>query len=82
MVTAAYALGLMYMRDPLGAEIFANEIDAKVAARVFNLAYLCGARFAVVDVTEEVSVQKGLAAAAELGSRAVEGVLMGGGTRG
>ena len=48
MVTAAYALGLMYMRDPVGAEIFANEIDAKVAARVFNLAYLCGARSAVV----------------------------------
>ena len=30
-------------------EIFADEIDAKVAARVFNRAYLSGARSAVVE---------------------------------
>jgi hypothetical protein len=33
MVTAAYALGLMDMRDPVDVEIFADEIDANVAAR-------------------------------------------------
>jgi hypothetical protein len=49
MVTAAYALGLMDMRDPVDVEIFADEIDAKVAARVFNWAYLSGARSAVVE---------------------------------
>jgi hypothetical protein len=49
MVTAAYALGLMDMRDPVDVEIFANEIDAKVAARVFNLAYLSGVHSAVVE---------------------------------
>jgi len=49
MVTAAYALGLMDMRYPVDVEIFANEIDAKVEARVFNLAYLSGARSAVVE---------------------------------
>ena len=49
MVTAAYALGLMYIRDPVSAEIFAIETDAKVAARVFNWAYLSGARSAVVE---------------------------------
>ena len=38
MVTVAYALGLMDMRYPVDVEIFADEIDAKVAARVFNLA--------------------------------------------
>ena len=32
-----------------GVEIFADEIDAKMAARVFNLAYLSGARSAVVE---------------------------------
>jgi hypothetical protein len=36
MVTAAYALGLMDMRDPVDVEIFADEIDANVAARAFN----------------------------------------------
>jgi hypothetical protein len=30
--------------DPVDVEIFADEIDAKVASRVFNLAYLSGAR--------------------------------------
>jgi hypothetical protein len=49
MVTAAYALGLMDMRDSADVEIFADEIDAKLAARVFNLAYLSGARSAVVE---------------------------------
>ena len=49
MVTAAYALGLMEMRDPVDVEIFAHEIDAKVAARVFNWAYLSGTRSAVVE---------------------------------
>jgi hypothetical protein len=49
MVTAAYALGLMDMRDPVDVEIVADEIDAKVAARVFNWAYLSGARSAVVE---------------------------------
>jgi hypothetical protein len=48
MVTAAYALGLMDMRDPVDVEIFADEID-KVAARAFNWAYLSGARSAVVE---------------------------------
>jgi hypothetical protein len=48
MVTAAYALGLMDMRDPVDVEIFADEIDANVAARAFNWAYLSGARSAVV----------------------------------
>jgi hypothetical protein len=47
MVTAAYALGLMDMRDPV--DIFADEIDAKVAARVSNWAYPSGARSAVVE---------------------------------
>jgi hypothetical protein len=48
MVTAAYALGLMDMREiPVDVEI-SDEIDAKVAARVFNWAYLSGARAAVV----------------------------------
>ena len=37
------------MRDPLDVEIFADEIDANVAARVFNGAYLSGARSAVVE---------------------------------
>jgi len=49
MVAAAYALGLMDMRDPVDVEIFADEIDAKVAARGFNWAYLSGARSAVVE---------------------------------
>jgi hypothetical protein len=49
MVTAAYALGLMDMREPVDVEIFADEIDAKVAARAFNWAYLSGARSAVVE---------------------------------
>jgi hypothetical protein len=49
MVTAAYALGLMEMRYPVDVEIFADEIDAKVTARVFNGAYLSGARSAVVE---------------------------------
>jgi hypothetical protein len=49
MVTAAYALGLMDMRDPVDVEIFADEIDANVAARAFNWAYLSGARSAVVE---------------------------------
>ena len=49
MVTAGYVLGLMDMRDPVDVEIFADQIDAKVAARVFNLAYLSGARSAVVE---------------------------------
>ena len=48
MVTAAYALGLMDMSDPVDVEIFADEIDAKLAARAFNWAYLSGARSAVV----------------------------------
>ena len=47
MVTAAYALGLMDMRALVDVEIFADEIDAKVAARVFNWAYLSSARSAV-----------------------------------
>jgi DNA-binding NarL/FixJ family response regulator len=41
-------LGLMDMRDPVDVEIFADEIDANVAARAFNRAYLSGARSAVV----------------------------------
>ena len=49
MVTAAYALGLMDMRDPMDVEIFADEIDANVAARAFNWAYLSGARSAEVE---------------------------------
>jgi hypothetical protein len=49
MVTAAYALGLMDMRDPVNFEIFADEIDAKVAAWAFNWVYLSGARSAVVE---------------------------------
>ncbi len=36
------------MRDPVDVEIFADEIDANVAARAFNRAYLSGARSAVV----------------------------------
>ena len=43
------ALGLVDMRDPVDVEIFADEIDAKVAARVFNGAYLSGVRSAVVE---------------------------------
>ena len=39
----------MDMRDPVDVEIFADEIDAKVAARVFNGAYLSGVRSAVVE---------------------------------
>lgn len=35
--------------NPVDVEIFADEIDAKVAARVFNGAYLSGARSAVVE---------------------------------
>jgi hypothetical protein len=46
MVTAAYALGLMDMRDPVDVEIFGDEIDANVAARVFNWAYFSGTRSA------------------------------------
>ena len=49
MVTAAYALGLMDMRDPVDVEIFGDEIDANVAARVFNWAYFSGTRPAVVE---------------------------------
>jgi len=49
MVTAANALGLMNMRDSVDVEIFADEIDAKLAARAFNLAHLSGARSAVVE---------------------------------
>jgi hypothetical protein len=49
MVTAANALGLMDMRAPVDVEIFADEIDGKVAARVFNCAHLSGARSAVVE---------------------------------
>jgi hypothetical protein len=33
----------MDMRDPVDVEIFADEIDANVAARAFNRAYLSGA---------------------------------------
>ena len=39
---------VMDMRDPVDVEIFADEIDANVAARAFNWAYLSGARSAVV----------------------------------
>jgi len=39
----------MDMREPVDVEIFADEIDAKVAARAFNWAYLSGARSAVVE---------------------------------
>ena len=49
MVTAAYVLGLNGHENPVDVEIFADQIDAKVAARVFNLAYLSGARSAVVE---------------------------------
>jgi hypothetical protein len=38
---------------PEDVEIFADEIDAKVAARVFNWAYLFGARSAVVERDNE-----------------------------
>jgi hypothetical protein len=37
------------MRDLVDVEIFTDEIDAKVAARVFHGAYLSGARSAVVE---------------------------------
>ena len=57
MVTAAFALGLMDMRDPVDVEIFADEIDAKVAARIFNWAYLSGARSAVVERPARVGCQ-------------------------
>jgi hypothetical protein len=43
------ALGLVDMRDPADVEIFADEIDAKVAARVFNEAFLSGARSTMVE---------------------------------
>jgi hypothetical protein len=42
-------MGLMDMRDPVDVEIFADEIDANVAARAFNCAYLSGARSAVAE---------------------------------
>ena len=40
MVTAAFALGLMDMRDPVDVEIFADEIDAKVAAHSIGSIFL------------------------------------------
>ena len=40
---------VMDMRDPVDVEIFADEIDANVAARAFNWVFLSGARSAVVE---------------------------------
>ena len=42
-------MGFVDMRDAVNIEIFADEIDAKVAARVFNRAYHSGVRTAVVE---------------------------------